>query len=570
VTGFAIRIQRLVDYVTVVCRLRRLVTAEAGSFCVRAGQRKTRVTIVIKLQLLPSGSGVTAVTVRDLFTLIRAKELSVVNVFVAARAIHGKRLDPDQFRGRALVLNLVALKADNLAVLSFQRKARQFVVKGRAMPGVGVVTEFAAALCDPDVELPFVRIGMATLARHVRVLVSGIVLSGRLGVTRHARDRQMAARQRIAILRMFRDSKLRRRITVEGVTSFAGSLIDAIGKLPAMFILVAVLAGCKRQMDCHVAAGMALAAGHKLVLSFQRILGLGVIEAVAHDVMETGGGVTRFAVHSEFPFMHVTVAGSAVGKGQSGILGELPHISFLRQFVRRGSRRLPGMALVAAYLLVLAGQRIIRHRVRETRRGLPGVELVAGLAIPLDLAGMLVFVTRRAARTQAEVGLSDVDVRIVPDVLIGHEPASMTSGAFFSVMSAGQLKTSQAVIEILFAVGPVRGFKVQPGVLGMTGAALGVPHFCRSVKALLRSHFRADDRMTIDALGIGDFLPQFMTAGAVGQTFQLFVVVRQLARRNLRRGRKGQSQNQNDEQCGNALSHVTPVRICESLRCRSS
>lgn len=163
----------------------------------RAVEFELRVAIVLKGQLFPACRAVAALAIGLSFVQVGPHKLALMNVFVAARAIHGQRLDPDFPLRRAFVFHLVAFEAYDLPMLAFERKTGEFMIERGAVPAVGIVAEFAAVLVNPDIELTAVGILVAALAARIgkcEIRVSGV---RQRFMAFHTGHREVAAGQRI-------------------------------------------------------------------------------------------------------------------------------------------------------------------------------------------------------------------------------------------------------------------------------------------------------------------------------------------------------------------------------------
>src|SRR5581483_5368340 len=162
----------------------------------------------------------------------------------------------------------------------------------------------------------------------------------------------------------------------------------------------------ERQRFLEIPAGVALHAAHGLVFALQWILGLGVIEVLAHilkrDPLPPAGVMARLAaLLAEASFVRISVAVIATAERN-------PHVT--RLVVRAGS-----VALLARNLGMQPGQRVLGLRVVELRDVLPVFEVVALLAIRPQAAIVLVLVTSGA-------GLGNTQERAAAISYLNAEP----------------------------------------------------------------------------------------------------------------------------------------------------
>jgi len=151
-------------------------------------------------------------------------------------------------------------------------------------------------------------------------------------------------------------SKLRGFPPVHGVTRGALRAARPPSELPIVWVgFVAIHALLKSQRLLEVAAAVAQNAIDRRMLSQQRVLGFGVIEAFAYcldrNLLPSAGLVARLAALGEAPVMRITVAIHAPRE-------ENPDISWLVVGPRR-------VALLTGYLRMQTDEGIARFRVIE-------------------------------------------------------------------------------------------------------------------------------------------------------------------------------------------------------------
>ena len=99
-------------------------------------QRKARIPIVLKDERFPAYRRMATGALRLRLAEFATRELTVMNVRMAAGAVHRKGLHPNCFLTRIALFHRMTFQTYNLPVFALQRKARQFMVKRCAMPGL--------------------------------------------------------------------------------------------------------------------------------------------------------------------------------------------------------------------------------------------------------------------------------------------------------------------------------------------------------------------------------------------------------------------------------------------------
>jgi len=230
-TIYAAHPQRAVQYGQLAVYVCRLMTGPAGDLLVRAIEHKLRIPIVRKLQVRPSAGFMASLAGNCL--LPRFEKLTLVNVLVTTGTNHGERLHPDLLSD-SIHFDGVAFQAEDFAVFPVQREARQQVVEGRSMPGLGLMTISASALFDPQIDLSLMHVLVAIGAVLIFQIKAGdrppiLALDGDMALI--AGDGEVAAGQRIETLLMGIKGISHRTKACNRMARFTRTVIGTINEL---------------------------------------------------------------------------------------------------------------------------------------------------------------------------------------------------------------------------------------------------------------------------------------------------------------------------------------------------
>lgn len=214
------------------------------------------------------------------------------------------------------------------------------------------------------------------------------------------------AGQRILRRRMRLHVKFRRLPSVDVVAGRALAGVRALYELAVVRVLVAIRAFREKEGFFEITVGVAGSARHCLVLSEQRVFGLGVIEALAQpggdDALPSRRRMAGLAgLLSEASLVRIAVAIIAFLEGKSHVAG---------LFVGTGR-----MTFFALHLGMLPGERIARLGVIERAGDIfPVVEVVASRAIRPQAAAVRILVAGGTAfgdAHEAAIEVFDFDQR---------------------------------------------------------------------------------------------------------------------------------------------------------------
>jgi len=211
-------------------------------------------------------------------------KLLSVYVFMTLLALLGSGLEVDVDQLGFEVRRLVAIDARSRAMRARQLEIGLRVIEGgQLLPRLRGVARFASRgrtvgplLLHPVLELPFMRIGVATRAIQILPVVDrrwlGLKFS-RLLVAIGAGSRQVAAGEDEARLLVIGDGKGRRFISVKRVAAIAGVEIGSSHELSGVLVGVAVRAVLELHLEKRVFAlgNVTLRALDTRVPSLQRI-----------------------------------------------------------------------------------------------------------------------------------------------------------------------------------------------------------------------------------------------------------------------------------------------------------
>jgi hypothetical protein len=178
-------------------------------------------------------------------------------------------------------------------------------------------------------------------------------------------------------------------------------MIGAGGELPAMRVgFVTIHAPLKGERFLEIPASVTLSAVDACVLSLQRKLSLGVVEAlmdrVQRNFLPSQCAVARLATLRKTSVMRIFVAIGTLAKSDSGIS---------RLIVRAGR-----VAFRTSHLTVLTRQRILRPRVIELHdvERLPILEVVTLLASLPEASAVRILMASRASGREAQISLGEI------------------------------------------------------------------------------------------------------------------------------------------------------------------
>jgi len=237
----------------------RLVAVAAAHILMGAAQRERRPLLVIKQRRFPFHA---VVALRATCHIVM-RELLPVHVLMAIFALHRSCLEIHIEQFRFQVRRLVAIDASRRAMRAQQSEFRLGMIEPRQLlPRFRNVTGFASGfgsigpyLQHALVELPFVRIVVATLAIQIVPVIPGCRLwlkIRRLFVAIRTRNRDVSARQHEMRLSVLRQRKGGRLVAIDGVTTVAGVEIRRSCELLTMTIRMAIGAALKLHFEHRV------------------------------------------------------------------------------------------------------------------------------------------------------------------------------------------------------------------------------------------------------------------------------------------------------------------------------
>lgn len=223
--------------------------------------------------------------------------------------------------------------------------------------------------------------------------------------------------------------------------------------------------------------------------------------------------------------MRVVVAGVAIFERHIGKFLKLfaaPHFRFV--------------AFDARHVFVFSNERKIRFVVVEFRGRFEILGRVAFRAIIAECFLMAVLVAVEAILLEPEKGFFPFFQFGVVDE-IGFVAASAVNFLTFSCpagfVSAGQFVAGQVVVKCVFI--KTHHVKFPPVVVAVAFRTVLSAHFFRGMKPRVFVHPRFDLLMAFEAFRVRNLVTQVMAFGAVRESFQILVGIRQVAGRQLRR-----------------------------------
>ena len=308
---------------------------------------------------------------------------------------------------------LVTVGAWNRDVPACQHKVRLLVFRkaeSRRLVTLKIVAAVACVEVRSRGKLCSMLVGV-TVGAALELNLEQRVLPFR-DVALHTLQSRMLALQRIRAGGMLLHRKGRGLPSLHGVAGSALPAVRTLGKLPVVrIVLVAVHALLEHERLFEIAAGVALGAIDAGVLAFQRVFGLGVVEAfvdrLQRNLLPPVRAVARLAALWEAAVMRVPMTVGALVERNA-------HVLWLAVCSIR-------VALGALHLGMQAGQGIARLGVIELGLagladidGLPVHEIVALQAVWTEASLVLVFVATDATGRQPQVSparILDLDRR---------------------------------------------------------------------------------------------------------------------------------------------------------------
>ena len=237
-------------------------------------------------------------------------------------------------------------------------------------------------------------IGMAIGAALKLDFVKGVLALRNVAL--HALQARVTALQRVVGRSVFFHGEKGRLPSLYVVAGRTFAAILTLYELPVMSILVAIRALLEWDLLLEIAVGVALGAIDGGVLALERVLGLGVVEALVDglqvDPLPSTGVVAGVATLREAAVVRILVAIGALAEWNANVL--------------RLAIGTVGVTLAALHLRMQSGERITGFGVVELAHvhGFPVNEVVAGLARRAQTALVEIFVTGRAGGGQTKVG----------------------------------------------------------------------------------------------------------------------------------------------------------------------
>ena len=257
----------------------QLVAISAFHIRVHALQRKGGAPVVIEERRFPFGAVVALGTGR----YIAFRKLLAVRVFVALLALFGRGLEVRVHHRGFEIWRFVAIDAGGRAVRTQQRESRRRVIElGQFLPRFGRMARLASTrttrclcLLHALIELPLVRIGMATGAAQSRPVINrgrGLEIGG-LFVAIGTRYRNVFSSQKEARLFMACQRERRGPIGIDRVAAFTRIEIRRWSELPGVLVFMTVGAVLELHLEHRVDASrdVAFLASDFRVSPLQRI-----------------------------------------------------------------------------------------------------------------------------------------------------------------------------------------------------------------------------------------------------------------------------------------------------------
>lgn len=372
--------------------------------------------------------------------------------------------------------------------------------------------------------------------------VVGIVVASRAGVERQrldkignvailAIDRNVFADERKirpSVVKIFRhtfDFETFLRVASLAIgTKFSFVGVFVAGRAVRRFHAVPILKNRRRR---HTFIYMTLGAVDLPMFADERKIGFRVVElSHAFKNLKTLLRVASLAVGADFAAMRVGVAGIAICKSDSRKFLKILAASFFLW-----------VALDATHVAVLAEQNKVGFRVVKFRGRRKTFGCVAVGAFFSQRVLVVIGVAARTIGSCAEEGFfSFFQFGVV------HKIRFVALSAVNGFVLSAEFVARFRVVERLF-VQPdhVEIFTV---MLAVALRAIFRPRLLRRVKALARRNARLDFFVAIETLAVGYFFADFVAFRAVSDTFEIRVVFRQFAGRELGGGVLGEKEQQ--------------------------
>lgn len=221
------------------------------------------------------------------------------------------------------------------------------------------------------------------------------------------------------------------------------------------------------------------------------------------------------AASPQVVLVNIGVAAVTVGKLQAGKNLKFPSVPDL--FL---------VAFDALYFPVFAPEGKISSTVVEFAGRRKGVGDVAAATIVRQGILMVILMAGGAILAQAQKGpFSFLQLRLIDEI------GKVALPAIYPAVRPRQLIPRQAVVKIILI--EAHHIEVPPVVFAMAFGTVLAPYLTGSVVPLTAADQALDLLMAVQALVIGDLLPQGMALGAVSYSFQLGMRARQGAGRKL-------------------------------------
>lgn len=209
------------------------------------------------------------------------------------------------------------------------------------------------------------------------------------------------------------------------------------------------------------------------------------------------------AISPQVVLVNIGVAAVTVGELQAGKNLKFPSISDLFP-----------VAFDALHFPVFAPESKICGAVVEFAGRRKGVSGVAAGTIVRQGILVVILMAGGTIPAQAQIGaFSFLQLRLTDQI------GNVALPAIYSSVRPRQLITRQAVVEIVLI--EARHIEVPPVVFAVTFRTVLAPHLTGSMVSLTAVDVALDLLMAVQALIIGNLLPQSMALGAVGYSFQL-------------------------------------------------